>query len=156
MVSLQADLPTLVGQSKEKAAKADELTTIIINKIKVLQHFTSAPFTTAGYLALKKSAKIKYNNYLNTLNARAHQAFYEILMGWREAKAAKNQLMPNMILTEKAAAAIAEKLPATLKKLSAIKGVGAQKAKQYGNDIIGLIRTYKQAIAGAADQEGLF
>ena len=51
---------------------------------------------------------------------------------------------------------IAEKLPSTLKLISAIKGVGPQKAAQYGADLITLIRSYQQEEQGTdAEQKSL-
>jgi len=65
--------------------------------------------------------------------------------------------MPNMVLSEKTLAAVAEKLPATLKILSAIKGVGPQKATQYGADLITLIRSYQQEMQSSEiEQRSLF
>lgn len=61
-----------------------------------------------------------------------------------------------MIMSEKAMATIAEKLPATLKALSAIKGIGPQKATQFGADIIGLIRAYEYLQSSGAEQANLF
>ena len=61
--------------------------------------------------------------------------------------------MPNMVLSEKTVAAIAEKLPSTLKALGAIKGVGAHKAMQYGAELIGLIRAYQQDASGSANEQ---
>jgi superfamily II DNA helicase RecQ len=58
-----------------------------------------------------------------------------------------------MVLSEKTAAAIAEKMPATLKALGAIKGVGPQKAEVYGTDLIEMIRAYQ---GPAQDQVSLF
>ena len=37
-------------------------------------------------------------------------------------------------------------MPATIKALSALKGVGAHKATLYGAELIGLIRTYQQEL----------
>jgi superfamily II DNA helicase RecQ len=80
---------------------------------------------------------------------------YVQILAWRETIASYCKIMPNMVLSEKTAAAIAEKLPATLKALGAIKGVGPQKAAQYGSDLIGLIRAYQQDAQGA-EQVSLF
>jgi len=64
--------------------------------------------------------------------------------------------MPNMVLSEQTLAAIAEKLPALLKSLSAIKGVGPQKANLYGPELIILIRNYQQEASGTPEQHALF
>jgi ribonuclease D len=67
---------------------------------------------------------------------------------WREKPAAKKNMMPSMLLSENTVVGIAEKLPGTLKALSAIKGVVPHKARQYGPELIGLIRAYQQELLG--------
>jgi superfamily II DNA helicase RecQ len=59
-----------------------------------------------------------------------------------------------MVLSEKMLAAIAEKLPPTIKALSGIKGVGQQKALQYGAELIGLIRSYEQELQSPDTEQG--
>jgi superfamily II DNA helicase RecQ len=62
-----------------------------------------------------------------------------------------------MVLSDKTAAAIAEKLPPTIKALSGIKGVGPHKAGQYGAELIGIIRLYQQELSGdGMEQRSLF
>ena len=78
-------------------------------------------------------------------------------MAWRETAAAKENVMPGMVLSEKTAASIAEKMPATLKALSALKGVGVQKTARYGMELIGLIRSYQQELeTPGTEQVSLF
>ena len=75
----------------------------------------------------------------------------------REQIANKEMIMPNMVITEKTMASVAEKLPATLKALGGIKGVGAQKAAQYGPELIMMIRAYQLELNGKpTDQASLF
>ncbi|MDN5283823.1 MAG: hypothetical protein JWR38_97 [Mucilaginibacter sp.] len=156
--SLHQQLPGLIGQSKELAKKADQLIIWLMNRIRLMEYFAQAPFTTASYLELTKN-KIKTNahSYLKVLNALPNEKLYEQILGWREKTAVKENIMPNMVLSEKTTAAIAEKLPDTLKALGAIKGIGAHKATQYGQELIGLIRTYQQELQGSGiDQVSLF
>lgn len=142
--SLHLQLPQLIGTSKDKAAKADQLIVWAMNRIQLLEHFAANPFTTATYLTLNKSKKNSHDrSYLKALNTVPNEALYEQLLTWRETQAVTEKIMPSMVLSEKTAAAIAEKLPATLKALGAIKGVGPQKATQYGTAIIGMIRAYQ-------------
>ena len=97
------------------------------------------------------------HSYLKVLNAIPNEKLYEQVLAWREDRAANDHVMPSMVLSEKTAAAIAEKLPATLKALSGIKGIGPHKAGQYGAELIGLIRAYQQETSGnGADQHSLF
>ncbi|QHS56477.1 AAA family ATPase [Mucilaginibacter sp. 14171R-50] len=152
--NLHRQLPLFIGDSKAKAAKADQLMVWLINRIQLLQHFAGNAFTTEAYQALNQNqAKIHDRSYLKALNAIPNEVLYEQILAWRETQAATDKVMPNMVLSEKTAAAIAEKLPATLKALGAIKGVGQHKATQYGTALIGLIRVYQ---GGGHEQSSLF
>ncbi|WP_214071431.1 HRDC domain-containing protein [Mucilaginibacter sp. dw_454] len=151
---LHTQLPAYINQSKENAAKADQMIIWMMNRIRLLEHFAINPFDTDAYLSLSKNKLNSHDrSYLKALNALANEALYERLLEWRETKAVDEKIMPNMVLSEKTAAAIAEKLPATLKALSTIKGVGTQKAAAYGADIIGLIRTYQQELQGPGTEQ---
>jgi hypothetical protein len=156
--NLHLQLPALINQSKEKAAKADQLMIWLMNRIRLLEHFAVQPFTTAAYLAHSKNKVHSADrSYLKALNAVPNEKLYEQILAWRADKAGAEKIMPAMVLSEKTAAAIAEKLPATLKALSAIKGVGAHKATVYGAELIGLIRAYQQEASGSsAEQVSLF
>ena len=97
------------------------------------------------------------HSYLKKLNAKPNEKLYEQLVSWRDKIAENEKVMPDMIFSEKALALIAEKLPATIKALSSIKGVGPAKATQYGPDLILMIRAYEQESKGpVAEQSSLF
>lgn len=91
------------------------------------------------------------------MNAIPHEKLYEQVLAWRENGAANNLVMPNMVLSKKTAATIAEKLPATLKALSGIKGMGLHKAGQYCRGTDRPDQGIQQEISGnGADQHSLF
>ncbi|MEB0261594.1 MULTISPECIES: HRDC domain-containing protein [unclassified Mucilaginibacter] len=153
--TLHLNLPFLIDKSKEKAAKADQLIIWLMNRIQLLQYFAANPFTKQTYLEQVKNKATTHNrSYLKALNALPNEELYNELLTWREKLATSQKIMQGMVFTEKTMAAIAEKLPATLKNLSGIKGVGPQKANQYGTDIITLIRAYQQGPEN--DQASLF
>ncbi|MBB6110021.1 HRDC domain-containing protein [Mucilaginibacter lappiensis] len=156
--SLHQQLPGLIGLSKELAKKADQLIVWLMNRIRLMEYFAQVPFTTASYLEkTKDKAKTHDRSYLKALNAPPNEKLYEQILEWREKAAVKENVMPNMVLSEKAAAAIAEKLPDTLKALSTIKGIGVQKATQYGPDLISLIRAYQNELQSpGTEQVSLF
>jgi len=156
--SLHQQLPELIGQSKELAKKADQLIIWLMNRIRLMEYFAQASFTTTVYLELTKERVKTYDrSYLKALNAPPNEKLYEQILEWREKAAVKENIMPNMVLSEKTAAAIAEKLPDTLKALGAIKGIGAHKATDYGPELIGLIRSYQQELQGpGTEQVSLF
>jgi len=156
--ALHLQLPGLINRSQDKAAKADQLIIWLMNRIRLLEYFATNPFNTNAYLALSKNKLNSHDrSYLKALNAVPNEKLYEQILAWREGKAAIEKIMPNMVLSEKTVAAIAEKLPETLKALGGVKGVGAQKADVYGTELIGLIRAYQQELQGPGpEQASLF
>jgi hypothetical protein len=152
--SLHLQLPSLIGQSKDKAAKADQLIIWLMNRIHLLEHFAVHPFAVDTYLTLvKNKLTASSRSYLKVLNAIPNELLYERLLEWREVRAATDKVMPSMILSEKTAAIIAEKLPETLKALSSIKGIGPHKSGQYGAELIGMIRIYQRELAGGGPEQ---
>src|SRR6202012_1967764 len=113
------------------------LLTFLMNTLQLMAFFSQNPFETKSYLALKKDKK-KLTVFAELLNAKPNEKLFQQLLAWREQTAAKEKVMPNMIFSELTLAAIAEKLPPLLKNLSAVKGVGPQKAQQYDPEIINL------------------
>lgn len=155
---LHRQLPSIIGQSKTAAAKADQLIIWLMNRIHLMEYFALHPFTTTAYLELIKNKIGAHDqSYLKALNAKPNEKLYEQMISWREQASLKQNVMPNMIFTEKTLASIAEKLPPTLKALGSIKGVGVHKATQYGPELITMIRTYLQELQGpATEQASLF
>jgi len=150
-------LPGFVGKSKDNAFKADKLISWVMTKINMLQQFTSIPFDIETYLQLRAKGKIKpEKTYLKMLNAKPNEALYRTLLAWRDKEATKQKIMPRMLLSDKATALIAEKLPATAKALGALKGVGSAKAKDHGSEILQMIKTYQEELLGIAPQSNLF
>ncbi|MDP9079877.1 MAG: AAA family ATPase [Bacteroidota bacterium] len=155
---LHKQLPAIIGQSKEKAAKADRLINWMMVRMELMDYFIAIDFTPSAYLDRKKNGATSQTSfYLKTLNAKPNERLYDEFLIWRNVVAEKEQIMPNMVLSEKTLATIAEKLPSTLKLISAIKGIGPQKAVQYGADLITLIRSYQQDEQGTnTEQKSLF
>jgi hypothetical protein len=153
--TLYAQLPTAIGSSIENAAKADKLTGWIITRLNLMRYFTEAHFTTSAYLELKAKGKAAPEiSFVKALNAKPNEVLFERLLAWRETWANQEKIMPNMVFSEKTAAAIAEKMPATLKALGVIKGIGLQKAAQYGPQLIPMIRNYEQELLGVETEQG--
>jgi len=153
--NLHNQIPALIGTSKEGAAKADTLLNWIMARISLMEHFSQNEFSVERY----QTATIPKpdNKYTKALNASPNEKLYQQLIEWRQQAADKEKLMPSGVLTDRTVAAIAEKLPATIKALGAIKGVGAMKAQYYGSGIIALIRAYQQETSGSsAEQKSLF
>ncbi|PWK79225.1 UvrD-like helicase family protein [Mucilaginibacter oryzae] len=156
--NLHRHLPGIIGESKEKAGKADKLINWLMHRINLLEYFAQHPFSTDSYLELSRNKPgTNASSCLKALNAKANEELYEQMLTWREQTATKQKIMPNMVLSEKTLETIAAKLPDTLRNLGGVKGVGPQKAALYGAELIGMIRAYKQAQqGGGADQVSLF
>ncbi|MDB4923522.1 HRDC domain-containing protein [Mucilaginibacter sp.] len=159
---LHNQLPGLIGKSNEKAAKADQLIQWMMTRLSLMGHFSKESFTASVYLKIKKNAQAittadQSHSYVKALNAKPNEKLFNQLLCWRDVAAEKNKIMPNMVLSEKTIAAIAEKLPPSIKALGAIKGVGPQKAAQYGPELITLVRSYQQELKGPeTEQVSLF
>ena len=163
--NLHTQLPSFINQPgaiKEKAAKADQLIQWIMTKITLMEHFSKEDFNVTTYLKVKKDAHAgavadQSQSYVRALNAKPNEKLFNQLLIWRDSEAQKNNVMPNMVISEKTMASIAEKLPATLKALGTIKGVGQQKSTQYGQELIAMIRSYQQELSGVElEQKSLF
>jgi len=153
--ALHLQLSALIGNAEDTAAKADLLISWLLTRIALMQYFSASPFTVTAYLELKGKGKLlSEKSYVKMLNVKPNEELYQQLLSWREKEASLQKVMPNMVISEKTAAAIAEKLPQNLKALSAIKGVGPHKTTQYGASLITLIRAYQQALSGVDMEQG--
>jgi hypothetical protein len=139
--SLCSQIPALIGASKEGAAKADQLLSWIMARISLMEYFSNNAFNVTAYLNL--SAVKPVNTFKKALNAKPNEKLYQQILEWRQQTADKEKMMPSAVLSDRTAATIAEKLPATIKSLGAIKGVGPQKASYFGSEIIQLIRAFQ-------------
>lgn len=72
----------------------------------------------------------------------ADEVLYKILIDLRKKIARNNDLPPYVVFQESSLEAMATTYPITLEELSFIPGVGAGKAKRYGNDFISTIKEY--------------
>lgn len=160
--NLHNQLPAFLkqlGAMKENALKADQLMQWLSIRAGLMACFAKEIFTVDSYLEVKKKAYAttaadKSRSYVKALSAKPNEKLFVDIMLWRDSAAQKNGIMPSIILSEKTAAFIAEKLPLTLKALGGIKGVGKPKADQYGAEIISLIRAYQQGSQPVDTEQG--
>lgn len=154
--SLHQQLTLYIGTSKELAAKADELLDWMMNRLQLLEIFSVQPFTTEEYLKQLRNKRPNAQLYLKAVNAKPNQALLDSLIAWRDETAKAENMLTSMLFTEQTLAAVAAKLPATLKALSGVKGIGPEKTTRYGAAILQLIRNYQQQQSGAPDQASMF
>ncbi len=68
---------------------------------------------------------------------------YNHLKAWRNQKASENGQTVYMVISRISMVEISNLLPDTLSKLKKIKGIGNKKVEQYGNEIIELVKSFK-------------
>ncbi|MCC8408192.1 AAA family ATPase [Mucilaginibacter sp. UR6-1] len=155
--ALHSQLGSFIGNSKELAGRADKLLRWLISRISFLDTFRKAPFNTQAFLELRRKPQPALSHsYLKTLNAKPNEELLDSLLAWRNQTAKAEGVLASMLFSEQALAAVAAKLPGTLKSLSGIKGIGSEKTKRYGAAILTLIRAFEHQNSGIADQASLF
>jgi len=93
----------------------------------------------AGLEELPKKAVEKKQKLETQADVPTNQALFDKLRAWRNAKAAETGMPAYIIFHQKHLLAISDFLPTNSTELSQIKGVGKQKAKQFGDEIIAII-----------------
>jgi Sec-independent protein translocase protein TatA len=73
-----------------------------------------------------------------------HPRLYNSLKSWRQARAGEENVSAHAILPQKAMMDLVSLLPANAKELGNIKGFGRKKLKQFGGDILRIIREFKK------------
>ena len=66
------------------------------------------------------------------------------LKEWRTGVAREKKMPPYIVFSDNTLVAIAEQRPGDVAALSAISGIGAKKLDEYGEDILGLVKTAGQ------------
>lgn len=110
-------------------------------------------FSTASYLRTKADAEIDFQGAQQAAAAAAnenwgvppntpHPELYRLLKQWREAAAEANGVELYMVLPTKSLLELIEVLPTNMAALKKIKGIGVTKSKQFGAELLTLIRQY--------------
>ncbi|WP_423148888.1 helix-turn-helix domain-containing protein [Rubrolithibacter danxiaensis] len=107
-------------------------------------------FNTTTYLKTKTNAEIDYSNSLKAAvpvkvsapEEITHPELYTQIKNWRNQLAAENNIPVYIVLPTKVIAALVAALPLSLDELETVKGIGKQKIRQYGKDILGMIAAY--------------
>ncbi|WP_256011929.1 HRDC domain-containing protein [Desertivirga xinjiangensis] len=152
----ELQLRTAADGSPGKVVKADAIMDAILKKEELMSHFSKQDFSSEEYLSFQRRDRSRYKKLIQALSAHPHEELVAHLIHWREEKAAQLKLSASMIFSDQTVKTIALKLPASLKALGAIKGVGQQKTSQFGAEILNLIRAYQNQQSGSAEQVSLF
>jgi hypothetical protein len=109
-------------------------------------------FTVKNYLAAKAKAAIEKIQLrpepkpkMIGINAgQSNSALLQQLKAWRADMAEEEDLPIYMVLPQKTMYELVAQLPVTRRDLKDIKGFGKKKVQKYGDEIIGIIRSYLQ------------
>ena len=107
-------------------------------------------FKTANYLEVRAKASIektrsrerKPGKFAAVSDVSNHPQLLEQLRNWRNRAAVELGIPIFMILPRKSMISITNELPASLKALKAIYGMGKKKTEQFGPDIISIVQEY--------------
>ena len=105
-------------------------------------------FNFRDYLSLRAKALIEEPQRKKTtpkIQLNEDNALVKYLREWRKDKAEEFGLDLYMILSQKSLAELATVMPTSMKELKAIHGIGPQKLKQFGEEILNIILQYRQA-----------
>lgn len=146
---IDVDSKTIETNLKELRTQLEQDTNV---KLAELASVAKDGFSTTGYLVARAAAilenekpnkvKEKHSGNRNVSLDIKYPKLYAILAKWRAAKAEEAGLSAYMILTQKALIGIVNELPMQAKELKAINGIGAQKLKQYGEEILNIVDDY--------------
>ncbi|MDP4269792.1 MAG: helix-turn-helix domain-containing protein [Bacteroidota bacterium] len=105
-------------------------------------------FNFRDYLSLRAKALIEEPQRKKTtpkIQLNEDNALVKYLREWRKDKAEEFGLDLYMILSQKSLAELASVMPTSMKELKAIHGIGPQKLKQFGEEILNIILQYREA-----------
>lgn len=107
-------------------------------------------FSTLGLMKANANAEIDYaakSRISTAVPSRTpasipHPNLYQKLRVWRDILADENNIPIYAVMPQKSLQEIVKCLPANLRELESIKGIGKTRVKQYGRDLLQLIDTY--------------
>ena len=111
----------------------------------------SGGFKTMSYLKIKTNAEIDYSNLAvkekelpkaQSPRGTTHHELYLTLKNWRDDLAFQNNVPVYLVLPSKVLVELVQKLPSNNAGLEKIKGIGKQKVKQFGKEILEIIANY--------------
>ncbi|MEI7663506.1 MAG: HRDC domain-containing protein, partial [Bacteroidota bacterium] len=105
---------------------------------------------TISYIRAKSAAEVdfrptsrqKTQDYLQFSKSIIHPDLYTAIKRWRNNLAEEFGIPTYMILPQKSIQELMQKLPTTLPALKGIKGIGQAKIKQYGPDIVRIVKEF--------------
>ena len=107
-------------------------------------------FNIQQYVTARTNAISMFEQEINKERAQSHitkvsmthQDLYLQLRAWRNAKAVDLGVEPHAILRQTSMERICSTLPSTKKDLGIIKGVGAKRMRQFGDELLEIMIEY--------------
>ncbi|GAA4419866.1 helix-turn-helix domain-containing protein [Nibrella viscosa] len=108
-------------------------------------------FRALAYLKARNQAELTFKSNIGKVpeaeqtsasDEIAHPALYKLIVKWRDALAAESDVSGYMVLPRKTMQELVRQLPQTLEELQAVKGFGKTKTRQFGDDLLQLIRDW--------------
>ncbi len=107
-------------------------------------------FDTISYIRAKSAAEVdfrptsrqKTQDYIQFSKSIPHPDLYHAIRKWRNSLAEEFSIPAYMILPQKSLMELVNKLPVTLPALKNVKGIGQAKIKQYGSEIIAMVKEF--------------
>ncbi|WP_207535498.1 helix-turn-helix domain-containing protein [Desertivirga arenae] len=127
----------------------DNLRKEVIVKLATL-NVCGSGLNTIAYLRAKADAEIDFQATEKGSETKSTTApasisngeLYELLKKWRDNLAKKHNTAVYLILPSKVLLELVSSLPENISEMEKIKGIGKQKVKQYGQQILQIINTY--------------
>ncbi|HNR20441.1 MAG TPA: HRDC domain-containing protein [Bacteroidia bacterium] len=134
---------------KQLTESLQQLQLTVFEKKYVLQK-AQAGFNAIAHIQAKANAEIDFEREAKSFSPSRQSAVSSssgnklktLLRQWRDAKAAELDTDVYMVISRKALDELSEKMPATLKELLLIKGIGKRKVAQFGDEILSIINSY--------------
>lgn len=149
----------LVINTDNKAVQKQivELSEKINDEIRIRQVCLSAckeGFSIKAFLNTRAIATIEKPStpfVANTSNNNSptkgpHAKLYSMLRNWRDDKAIELETDNFMVLPQKTIVELVDVLPASISELKSVKGFGQKKVKAFGEEILTIIRTYRNEV----------
>jgi hypothetical protein len=107
-------------------------------------------FNTIGYLKTRANADIDFKGSLKFISATRsvvpsnvdHKELFEELRNWRNIMAEAENMPHYMVVPYKVLVELSRYLPLSTEELESVKGMGKLKVKQFGDEILDIIKDY--------------
>ncbi|MFC2111545.1 helix-turn-helix domain-containing protein, partial [Bacteroidota bacterium] len=127
---------------KEVLEKIHEI--VLIKKICLTE--AKKEFVLKDYLLVRAKASIEESGIKVKAEAKLvstdHPVLFKRIVEWRKRYAERDGVAAYRIINQKALIGITNTLPGSAKQLNEIKGIGAQKIKKYGAEILSMVLEY--------------